>query len=162
MRGAIVYKSKYGNARKIAESIAKGLIASGFEIKMVPIADVDGLEDSTDFLVVGGYTRMGKSRGKIKRWARQASKVGFAGKRFATFSTGGMVAEENTDTKAPMMSNRQAAEDLYEILQEQGLVPIAPPFKAGVTGTKGPLVEGDKRRAEEFGRELAGRLAARP
>ena len=60
--------------------------------------------------------------------------------------------------------NTQASEQLYELLEEGGLVPLAPPFKAGIEGyeppgkERGTLPETEVARAEEFGRELGAKL----
>ena len=83
--------------------------------------------------------------------------AGFAGKPFATFSTGGTVFDEQPNT--------QASEKLYEIMSVGGMVPLAPPFMAGIEGykppgiVKGPLPDSEVARAKEFGHDLGARLA---
>lgn len=115
-----------------------------------------------DFIVMGAATRWPGAWPKIKRYAKKFTKAGFAGKPFATFSTGGTVNTEEPNT--------QASEVLYEILEEGGLVALAPAFKAAIEGYKpsgkgeedrGVLPEGEVARAREFGRELGGKLSSR-
>lgn len=61
--------------------------------------------------------------------------------------------------------NTQASEQLYELLEKGGLLPLAPPFKAGMKGyeppgkERGTLPESEVARAEEFGRELGAKLS---
>lgn len=153
MNGMVVYQSKFGNSRRIAEAIAKGLSATGHHVEVTPVASAGNPETGCDFLIVGGPTRMARAYGPIKRFAKRAPASGCGGKPFATFSTGSTVYAGKPSA--------QAAEKLHELLEENGLVPIAPPFKAGVDDMHGPLKEGELERAEEFGMELGSKLSAR-
>jgi hypothetical protein len=51
-------------------------------------------------------------------------------------------------------SNPQAGDEIHEMLAKRGMRPLAPPFKAAVVTTKGPLAEGEVDRALQFGRDL--------
>jgi flavodoxin len=156
MKGVVIYQSRWGSCQKIAESIARGLIESGHDVQVMAVEDAGDPDPSLDFAVIGGATRWPGARPKIKRYAKKVIKAGFAGKPFATFSTGGTVFDEKPNT--------QASEQLYELLEEGGLVPLAQPFKAGIEGYKPPgkergtLPETEVARAEDFGRELGARL----
>ena len=156
MKGVVIYQSRWGSCQKIAESIARGLIESGHDVQVMAVEDAGDPDPSLDFAVIGGATRWPGARPKIKRYAKRVIKAGFAGKPFATFSTGGTVFDEKPNT--------QASEQLYEFLEEGGLVPLAQPFKAGIEGYKPPgkergtLPETEVARAEDFGRELGARL----
>ena len=156
MKGVVVYHSLWGSSRKIAEAIARGLSDSGHDVQLMAVEDAGDPDASLDFVVVGGATRWPGATRKIKRFARNVIKAGFAGKPFTTFSTGGTVFDEEP--------NRQASEQIYELLQEGGLVPLAQPFKAGIEGyqsfgrAKGSLPESEVSRAEDFGRELGVKL----
>ena len=156
MKGVVVYHSIWGSSRKIAEAIARGLRNSGHNVQLMAVKDAGDPDPSLDFVVVGGATRWPGATRKIKRYANKVIRAGFAGKPFATFSTGGTVFDEDP--------NRQASEQLFELLQEGGLVPLAQPFKAGIEGyqsfgrAKGSLPEGEVSRAQEFGRELGAKL----
>jgi flavodoxin len=152
MKGIVVYHSRRGNSAKIAEAIGRGLSESGHELRVMAVQDAGAPDVTLDFVVIGGSTRMGRASGRIMRHAKSVVKAGLAGKPFATFSTGASVYAAKPNT--------QASERLYELLRKNGLVPLAPPFKAGVEDMMGSLVEGEETRAEEFGRELAGKLAS--
>jgi len=156
LKGIVVYKSWWGSCRKIAEAIGAGLIGSGHEVSVVAIEDAGKPDPSLDFIIIGAATRWPGAWPKIKRYAKKVGKAGFAGKPFATFSTGGTL-----DVEEP---NRQASEVLHEMLDAKGLVPLAPPFKAAIEGYKPPgkqrgsLPDSEVARAAEFGRELGEAL----
>jgi flavodoxin len=152
MRGIVVYQSKWGNSRQIAEAIGNGLTETGHQAGVVPVNSAGSPDPSLDFIVLGGPTRAARAYGPIKRLAKKV-KDGWKGKYFATFSTGGTVTAEKP--------SKQASERMYEMLEANGLVPLAPPFKAGVKEMHGPLVEGEVERALEFGKELGGILSGK-
>ena len=157
MKGVVVYHSFWGSCRTIAEAISNGLYESGQEVRLVSVAYADKPDPSLDFVVIGGATRWPGATRKIKSYARQVIKSGFAGKPFAAFSTGGTVFDEKP--------NLQASEQLYDLLEKGGLTPLAPPFIAGMEGykppcrQKGTLPETEVARAAEFGRELGAKLS---
>lgn len=161
MRGIVIYKSWWGSCRKIAEAIAKGLDDSGHKVQVVAVEDAGKPDPSLDFVVIGAATRWPGAWPKIKRYAKKVIKAGPAGKPFATFSTGGSV---NTDEQL-----KQASEVLHEMLEAGGLAALAPPFKAAIEGYKPPgrgedrgiLPDSEVERAQEFGRELGGKLSSR-
>jgi flavodoxin len=151
MKGMVVYQSKWGNSRQIAEAIAGSLAESGHEAEAVSVKSAGSPDPSLDFIVLGGPTRAAHAYGPIKRFAKSMTGESWKGKRFATFSTGASIPTEKPST--------QASERIHEMLEANGLKPLAPPFKAGVQGMHGPLVEGDLERAAEFGKELGGILS---
>ena len=161
MKGVVVYKSWWGSCKRIAEAIAEGLRESGQEVELVVVEDAGKPDPSLDFVIIGAATRWPGAWPKIKRHAKKYAGKGFAGKPFATFSTGGAV-----NTEEPLT---QASEVLYELLEAGGLIPLAPPFKAAIEGYKPPgkgegrgtLPESEVARAREFGRELGGKLSGR-
>ncbi len=163
MKCIVVYHSQWGSCRKIAEAIGRGLNASGYEVEVVAVENAADPMPSIDFFIIGGWTRGGHALGKIKRYARKLD-GSFAGKPFAAFSTGSEVFNEKR--------GRQASEELYDLLEEGGLIPLAPPFKGVIEGyrifarvinheLRGHLAAGEEARAEGFGRELGTRLASR-
>jgi flavodoxin len=157
MQGIVVYKSWWGSCERIAGAIGKGLGESGHDVRVVALEDAGKPDPSLDFIVVGAATRWPGAWPRIKRYAKKVGRAGFAGKPFATFSTGGSLNVENP--------NRQASEVLYEMLEAKGLSPLAPPFKAAIEGyeppgkQRGTLPDSEVARAEEYGRELGAKLS---
>lgn len=159
MNGTVVYQSFWGSCKRIAEAITEGINSTGHEVRAVAVENIGTPEPSTGFVVVGAASRWPGAPRKIKRFANDLAEAGFAGKPFATFSTGGTVFDEEP--------NRQAAEVLAEILEAGGLVPLTNPFIAGIEGfkswgrAKGSLPENEVDRAREYGRVLGTLLSSR-
>ncbi len=151
MKGEIFFQSKWGNSRQIAEAIGKGLEASGHEVAVKRVKEAEP-DPADDFIVLGGPTRMARAYGPIKKLAKNGFREGWAGKPFATFSTGASVGTEK--------ANQQASEVFDELLKGHGLSEIAPPLMAKVQDMHGPLDEGELERAEEYGKELGAKLSA--
>ena len=154
MKGMVVYQSKWGNSRQVAEAVAGGLAEAGHEAEVVAVKSAGSPDPSLDFIVVGGPTRAARAYGPIKRFVKGMKGESWKGKRFATFSTGSTIATNKPST--------QASERIYEILEANGLEPLAPPFKAGVQNMHGPLVGGELERAVEFGRQLGIHMGSDP
>lgn len=160
MKGIVVYKSWWGSCKKIAEAIGEGLSESGHDVQVVAIEDAGTPDPALDFIVIGAATRWPGAWPKVKRYAKKVARAGFKGKPFATFSTGGTLSEEKTNT--------QASEVLYKLLEGHGMVALAPPFKAAIEGYqppgkeehRGTLPDSEVVRAREFGRELGGKLSS--
>jgi menaquinone-dependent protoporphyrinogen IX oxidase len=150
MKGIVAYYSRWGNCRQIAESIAKGLEAVGHEVTLADAGSLRALGAEPDFVVAGSPTRAGKMAGKMKKFIKQAIPDSWAGKPFAAFGTGLRSAIEKSEPNA--------ADGIHLALAAKGLKPVAPDFKAGVAGMKGPLVDGELERALEFGKEVATAL----
>jgi menaquinone-dependent protoporphyrinogen IX oxidase len=98
MRGIVVYQSWWGSCKRIGEAITSGLTESGHEVQLVAVEEAGKPDPSLDFAVIGVATRWPGARPKIKRYTKRVIKTGFAGKPFATFSTGGTVFDEEPNT----------------------------------------------------------------
>ena len=150
MKGAVVYHSKYGNCKQVAESIAGGLAESGYVVSLLEVSSVEALDSGLDFLAAGSPTRVGKATGAMRKFIKQKVGKGWTGKPYAAFGTGMKDKGEKTQPKG--------ADQIASLLREKGLLPLAPPFNAHVTGMKGPLDEGELERAAQYGRDLAAAL----
>ncbi|HEY5493963.1 MAG TPA: flavodoxin domain-containing protein [Candidatus Anoxymicrobiaceae bacterium] len=160
MKGVVVYQSWWGSCRKIAEVIGKGLTESGHDARVQPVDEAPAPDPALDFVVIGASTRWPGARPKIKRCAKKFAKA-LAGKPFAAFSTGGTVFADKPNT--------QAAELIYDILEKDGMKPLAPPLIIGMEGykpppalEKGTLPDSEIDRAMEFAREIGAKLSSTP
>ena len=79
MQALVTYESMYGNTAKIAQAIAEGLRANGFEADVAPIDEVDADRVAVhDLLVVGGPTHIhGMSRSSTRAVAAKDTKNTF-------------------------------------------------------------------------------------
>ncbi|OFW58382.1 MAG: hypothetical protein A2W01_03030 [Candidatus Solincola sediminis] len=152
MKGLLVYHSKWGNAARVAEQIARGLRDSGTEVTLLDIKSKVNLEaePAFDFLIAGSPTRVGNMTSPMKRFLKNHIKSEWEGKDFAAFGTG-LKQRDETDKKS--------AERIHDVLESKGLRPVALPFKGTVEGMKGPLAPGELERALDFGQQVAAALA---
>ena len=93
MKVAIVYYSKTGNTKKVAELIAEGAnIIENVEVKCMSIEEVDNkflMEAKT--VIFGSPTISGTFSWQIKQWLDTARTVKFGGKLGAVFATANYV-----------------------------------------------------------------------
>lgn len=151
LQGAVVYHSKYGNNKKVAEAIFQGLKDTGHKVELVDAKESSDIGEDVAFLVVGSPTRAGKMSSPIKKFLKnKVTGSRWEGTPFAAFGT----CLEATCEKGGSSS----AKKIKEALEEKGLSPMAEAFEASVTGFKGPLVAECEDRAIEFGRELGASL----
>jgi flavorubredoxin len=168
-RALVVVESMFGNTRAVADAVAAGLGES------VPTAVVDvaaaPASITAELLVVGGPTH---AFGMSRPSTRQAAVTQGAGAEHSTTGIrewigrlgrpgrqgGTQAAAFDTRIRKPGVPG-SAARSALRRLRRLGLPPLAGPQSFWVTGTGGPLVEGELERARDWGRTLAGRLAER-
>ncbi len=150
MKGAVVYHSKWGNCKQVAESIAGGLAESGYVVSLLEATTTKKLGSDIGFIVAGSGTRAGKATGPIRKFIKKYVDKDWAGKPFAAFGTGIRGKSDKPDPKG--------ADQIDKMLRERDLLPLAAPLKAYVEGMKGPLAEGELERAKQYGRDIAAAL----
>jgi flavodoxin len=146
----VVYDTKYGNTKLVAETIIDGLEgANGME---AVIRDVEGLEldDIPDFNVVliGSPNHMGGPVRGINKFIDRLGELDTVGKKAAVFDTylGGdfnkavSKMEARVEKKAPSLE----------------LIP--PGLSIKVERTKGPIADGELSKCRDFGEKLASQL----
>jgi hypothetical protein len=166
MRALVVYESMFGNTETIARAIAEGL-GERYEVTLAEVGTMpEWLPDGLDLLVVGGPThafglsrqstrtdaakqlgdRRPVSHGRgLREWLEQL--LPGAGLAAAAFDT-------HIDKHFPGSASKAAARRLrsrgYDVRMVESF---------HVSGTPGPLVDGETDRARAWGAQLAGRLA---
>ena len=148
MKGAIVYYGKWGHLRPVAEMIIKGLIEQEHEVALLEAGT--RLPEEMEFMIIGAPTKLGKLPSEVIRFVKHEIDESWRGKPFAAFSTG--------DYKNVGKGEPQAAELINDLLLSKGLIPVVPPYKAGVTSMKGPLAEGVMAEAYRFGLHVCEEL----
>jgi flavorubredoxin len=147
MKVVLVYDSKYGNTERIAQAIAKGLAGSGLtDVRVLWVAKAceDDFHDM-DLWVIGSPTRWGGPTFKMRTLLNNAIKYEGKGRRAAVF-----------DTRYDKVHSG-ATERLKAMLERGGLALVTDPESFLVTGTSGPLKEGEESRAELYGKLIAAR-----
>jgi len=139
MKALIVYDSVYGNTEKIARAIGEAITPSG-EVKVLRAGEANPSElASTDLLIVGSPTHAGRPTPPIQDILNKVPKLSLQGINVAAFDT-------RIPTKLVGVFG-YAAGRIAGNLKRKGGNLIASPEGFLVTGTKGPLKEGELERA---------------
>ena len=189
MRAVVVYESMFGNTHVVAEAIGRGLAsapsavdaADGADVVDVVVVPVDRAGEEVargvDLLVVGGPTHV---HGMTTERTRGAA-VGIAHKPdsgleldpdaegeglrdwFESLGEGpGLSAAFDTRAHGPAIFTGRASRGIERKLRRHGFDVIVEPESFLVSGKVTRLDAGEERRAEDWGRSLARRLALEP
>jgi flavorubredoxin len=148
----IIYESKYGNTKSVAEAIAEGMReVPGVEAVLNEVKEVK-LDKITEFdaIVVGSPNHIGSATKGIRKFIDEVGKLSPGVKLGAVFDTyiGGDFE------KAVKKMEKQIGEKV------PGLKLAAPGLSIKVEGMKGPISEGELPRGKEFGAKVASQLKA--
>ena len=154
----IIYDSFFGNTQKIAEAIAKGLAASikvtcskASEAKQT---DLEGIQ----LFVVGAPTQGGRPTPDIAKFVEEIPAGGLQNKQVTTFDTRFNASESSFGLKMLMGTIKYAAEKIAKKLTAKGGNLVVQPEGFFVTGKEGPLQEDELERAEQWGKDIAGKV----
>lgn len=149
MKTLVVYESKFGNTERLARAVAQKLEQNG-PVDMVNASrraiDTSGI----DLLVFGGPTQ-GHGVGPAAREALDELET--------EALKGVLVAAFDTRLKWLKWLSGSAAVGLAKRLEEKGGRLIVPAESFIVSGSKGPLAEGEMERAEAWATDLANNAA---
>jgi len=146
----VVYESKYGNTKRVAETIIEGI--NEIEKIEAVLKEPKHLEPTEvldyDVILIGSPNHIdGPTRG-IKKFIDKLGKIGLEGKLGAVFDTY-MGGDFN---KAVRKMEKRINEKV------PGLKLITSGLSIKVGGTKGPIVEGELPKCKEFGKKLATQI----
>lgn len=169
-RALVVYESMFGNTMLVAAAVARGLARSGVDQDVIDLAettDPPSPPAGYDLLVVGAPTHAFSLSRTSSR--RQAVEQGAPADRaahglrewLASLPRGGTQQSAATfDTRVATMRHLpgSAAVKAARLLRRHGHHLQEPPRSFYVSGTEGPLVDGELARAEDWGASLGSRL----
>jgi flavodoxin len=146
----IVYDTKYGNTKLVAEKIAEGMRElKGIETEVSDVKKVDLKKiDSFDAILIGAPNHFGSPSRTIMKFIDKLGKLKLKAKGVAVFGTflgkdfemATKKMEKRLDEKVPTLR-----------LMTSGL-------SIRVDETKGPITEGELPKAREFGKKIATQL----
>jgi flavodoxin len=140
MKALIVYDSVYGNTEKIARAIAE-FITPSYEVKVVQAGEANPSElESIDLLIVGSPTHGGRPTPAVQDFLNKVPKL--QGVNVAAFDT-------RIPSKLAKVFGNAAGRIAGNLKKKDGNL-IASPEGFLVTGTKGPLKEGELERAADW------------
>lgn len=167
MRALLIYESMFGCTQAVAEAVAEGLAAGGFEVETHEVGQAPpGVASDVDLLVVGAPTHAfslsrPSTRGDaVRQGARpEAARTGL--REWLTALDGDSHGPAAAfDTRVTKVRNlpKAASTRAARLLKRHGFRLAARPTPFLVTDTQGPLVDGELDRARAWGRDLAARV----
>ena len=146
----IVYDTKYGNTKLVAEKIAEGIREfKEIETEVNDVKEVDLKKIAgSDAILIGAPNHMGNPSRTIMKFIDQLSKLELKPKGVAVFDT---YMGKDFEKAAKKMENR-----LREKIPALKL--MTPGLSIRVDDMKGPITEGDLPKAIEFGKKIATQL----
>ncbi|MEO6086863.1 MAG: flavodoxin domain-containing protein [Umezawaea sp.] len=169
-RVLVVYESMFGNTREIANAVAEGLADAGavdvVEVSKAPTT----LSEDVDLLVVGAPTHaFGLSRPSTRKSAADQAvgeivSTGIGVREWLDelrpLGKPAVVSAFDTRIKIALMPG-SAARRALGTLRRLGFPMLLRSESFYVTGTPGPLKDGEVDRAKRWGAKLAGTHSAR-
>ncbi|MBS7614818.1 FprA family A-type flavoprotein [Candidatus Bathyarchaeota archaeon] len=146
----IVYESRYGNTKRVAETIMKGIRDAGVveaflsELKEIDFNSILGY----DAVLIGSPNHMGWPTRGIKSFIDRLGELRPEGKKFAVFDT--------------YMGNdlEKAVEKMEKRISEKipGTKQLVHGLSIRVLGMRGPLAEGELQKCVDFGNKIVVQL----
>ena len=147
----VVYESKYGNTKLVAETIIEGMkevegiepiLSEQGEVNLNKIPDYDAI-------LIGSPNHFGGPTKSIKKFIDELSKLPLEGKPYAVFDT---YLGRGFFEKAVRKMEKRLSEKAPEMKQ------LAPGLSVQVLGLKGPISGGELPRCKEFGNRIATQI----
>ena len=159
MKALVVYDSVFGNTEKIAQAIAEALRPSG-DVEVHRVSDVtpDQLT-GLSLLIVGSPTRAFSPTPAIKNLVRSIPAGTLRDAKVAGFDT--RISVDDTGPAVLRLLARlfgYAAKPISVGLEKKGGQPAAAAEGFYVTGSEGPLAEGELERAVAWAQQIVAAL----
>lgn len=140
----LVYDTKYGNTKTVAEAIAHGIEGEGIEVDLKSVGETQPADAAKyELMVLGSPTQMGSTKKDMKKFLKSFKGIDLSGKKFAAFDTRLKKAKKGAVNK------------IEAIMTKYGAVKVTDGLVVEVSGMKGPLVEGSEEKANAFGAKVA-------
>jgi flavodoxin len=150
MNALVVYFSKFGNTKKIAQAIAEALESEG----TVQVTGVDQLTTShfheADLVVMGSPTYRMNLPEMVRPVFETLPKHILSGTPVAAFDT--------SYKMSAFLTRFTAAKRLAKKLRKLGGKRIVPPQTFHVVGKEGPLYDGEVERAKKWAETILGQF----
>ena len=164
---AVVYESMFGNTGAVAEAVADGLRREGIDVTAMNVSRPSPIEDTVELLVLGAPThgfslsRPSTRADAVKQGAdRRNGDVGLREWLSTVSAAEGAPRVAIFDTRVDKVRRLPfgAARTTARLARRRGFSVIARPAAFIVTGTKGPLANGEIERASAWGQALARQM----
>jgi len=147
MKVLIVYDTKHGNTKKVAELIGEGLNSvEGNTVSVENVKEVNvEKEEAFDLILIGSPNHAGSHVGSIKKFIKNLPNASLKGNSFAVFDT----YMGKDFEKATSKMEKQIAKVMPDMKKASSSLSIK------VGGMKGPVVDEDLPKCKDFGIKLA-------
>ena len=160
MKALVAYDSAYGNTEQVARAIGDAL-GPQEDVETLRVGDITPERlTGVSLLIAGCPTQKFSPTGATTRLLKSIPKDGLKGVKVAAFDTRFTVAEiEKVKILAFLVRLfGYAAEPLADRLQKKGGELAVPPEAFYVSGTEGPLLDGELERAGEWAKQIVATL----
>jgi len=162
MKGLVAYDSYFGNGGQVAAAIADELRAAGHEVRLIDLhrekVKAGDLAAETEFLVLGGPTRMKHMSRRARGFAHKLDRRSWAGKPALVYDTYGPLDPDPAKNEGSAWLYPGGVAELRKILTYRGLAVAPEELRCLVAGMKGPLADGALDEARAVARSFAAHL----
>lgn len=149
MANLVVYDSKFGNTKKVAEAIADGLGGHG-PVRLLGLDELPPQNLGTvDLLFIGGPTQAHAMTARMRQFVDALEAKPGSSMAAATF---------DTRLRMPAVISGSAAKTIARKLRRGGVRIFAGPESFFVRGSPPQLEEGETERAAKWAKGVADRL----
>jgi flavorubredoxin len=150
MESLVVYDSKFGNTKKVAEAIADGLAGHG-PVRLLGLDKIPPQNlGPVDLLFIGGPTQAHAMTARMRQFVVALR---------ARPANGTVVATFDTRLRMPAVISGSAAKTIARKLRSVGVRIFAAPESFFVQGSRPQLEEGETERAANWAKGVSDRLA---
>jgi MFS family permease len=143
----VVYDTKFGNTKKVAEDIALGFEDEGVKVRIKDVKKTRKNEiPKFDLMVLGAPTHINDAKKDTKKFLKRLKSTNLSSVKFAAFDTRITNARKGASMK------------IESILTELGASKLQDGLTVWVSGMRGPLEEGSEEKSKTFGSELAKKI----
>ncbi len=162
MKALILYRSHYGNTKRVAEILAGELVSRGIESEVRDLrAKLPDLA-AYDAALIGAPTRMARVTSRAIRVLRKMAKRGWGKKPLAVFDTYGPIPTNPEELeKGKKWLYPGAAGIMQAKAMSLGLAVYPETLRCEVAGMKGPLKDGESEKAATFARKFVHTIKPR-
>ena len=143
-KAIVIYDTKYGNTKKVAEAIALGIEGEGIEVDLKNVSETSPAEIAKyELIVLGSPTHIGSVKKDTKKLLKGLKDLDLSHAKFAAF-----------DTRFKKAS-KGATKKIETIMEKYGASKVVDGLGVEVTGMKGPLEGKAEEKSKAFGAEIA-------
>jgi len=152
-KAIVVYETRYGNTKQVAETIIEGIKeVGGMEVELAQVKKVErGRLAEFDIILIGAPNHIGRATRNTRKFTDQIADMGLEGKLVAFFDT--YIATDFGKAVGKLERQLEKKAPHIEV--------VSPGLSIKVDGIKGPVSEGELPKCREFGIKLANMMKER-